>query len=101
MGYQVFRDNILVDTVNSLSYIVEGLAPGESYTFTIRAIDGAGNLSVISEAVSDATLSYTQLPFIEDFETVGPLTDDPAAWDLSEEGSFLVESAITWPGTAA
>ncbi|MFD0587370.1 lytic polysaccharide monooxygenase [Paenibacillus sp. GCM10027627] len=56
-GYQVFRGTTLVQTVSgsTLSYTVTGLTAGTAYTFTIKAIDAAGNVSAASNALTVTT----------------------------------------------
>jgi PQQ-dependent dehydrogenase (s-GDH family) len=49
-GYDVFQNGVKINTalVAGLSYRVTGLTPGNTHTFTIKAIDPAGNISVAS-----------------------------------------------------
>src|SRR5262249_9568151 len=51
-GYQVYRDGVLVGTAPSLNYLDSGLAPGSSHSYTVRAVDAAGNTSQASSGVS-------------------------------------------------
>ncbi len=44
-GYDVFRNGSLLITVPGLTHTVGGLTAGTQYTFTVRARDGAGNVS--------------------------------------------------------
>ncbi|HET6914985.1 MAG TPA: fibronectin type III domain-containing protein [Acidimicrobiales bacterium] len=55
--YEIFNGATLVYTVTdgSLSYTVTGLALSTAYTFTVKAVDGAGNVSVASNAVAVTT----------------------------------------------
>lgn len=52
MTYQVFKGGVLNHTVTdgSLSYTVTGLTTGTAYTFTVKAVDGAGNVSAASNS---------------------------------------------------
>lgn len=56
-GYRVYNGSTLVTTVSgtTLSYNVTGLTANTSYTFTVRAIDAAGNVSADSNAISATT----------------------------------------------
>jgi len=58
-GYQIFRGSTLVATVSgsTLEYTVTGLSANTAYTFTVKAIDAAGNVSAASNAVSVTTPS--------------------------------------------
>lgn len=56
-GYKVYRGATLVTTVSSstTSYTVTGLSANTSYSFTVRAVDAAGNESAASNSVSATT----------------------------------------------
>lgn len=58
-GYQIFRGSTLVATVSgsTLEYLVTGLSADTAYTFTVKAIDAAGNVSAASNAISVTTPS--------------------------------------------
>ncbi|WP_438446362.1 sugar-binding protein [Gorillibacterium sp. sgz5001074] len=50
-GYEIYKGGTLAGTTVSptnTTYTVKGLTPGTSYTFTVRAKDGAGNVSADS-----------------------------------------------------
>jgi beta-glucanase (GH16 family) len=51
-GYQVFRDNSVIATVQGTSFTQAGLIPGTSYSYQVSAFDAAGNHSSRSPAVS-------------------------------------------------
>jgi chitodextrinase len=54
-GYQVRVAGSVVATTTGLSYTVGGLNPSTAYSFTVTAIDAAGNTSNPSNAVSVTT----------------------------------------------
>lgn len=56
-GYHVYRDDQLIQTLSGteLSYIDTGLMEATTYTYKIRAVDQAGNLSEASSAVKART----------------------------------------------
>ncbi|WP_438351083.1 lytic polysaccharide monooxygenase [Paenibacillus sp. FA6] len=56
-GYQVFNGSSLVTTISSttLNYTVSGLTANTAYTFSIKAIDAASNVSNGSNIVSVTT----------------------------------------------
>ncbi|MGH8775185.1 MAG: glycosyl hydrolase family 18 protein [Jiangellaceae bacterium] len=55
-GYDVFRNGSLLITVTGTTHTVGGLTPNTTYTFRVRARDAAGNLSGLSNTVSETTL---------------------------------------------
>lgn len=66
-GYRVYNGSNLVGTVSgsTLSHTVTGLNANTSYTFTVRAVDGAGNSSSPSNSVTVTTspaVNDTQAP---------------------------------------
>lgn len=54
-GYNVYQDGTLAAISPTTSYTVTGLKANTVYSFTVRAIDAAGNLSGASNAVSVRT----------------------------------------------
>ena len=56
-GYQVFRGSTLVGSPTSTSFTDTGLNASTAYTYTVKAVDAAGNVSAASAAVSATTAS--------------------------------------------
>jgi len=54
--YRIYRDGVRVGTTGNTHYRSAGLEPGTTYTFTVTAMDPAGNESPHSNQVSAATL---------------------------------------------
>ncbi|GIO86201.1 hypothetical protein J25TS5_31330 [Paenibacillus faecis] len=54
-GYNVYQDGVLVDISPTTTYKVTGLKANTIYTFTVKAVDAAGNLSEASDPVSVKT----------------------------------------------
>lgn len=55
-GYEVYRDGVLVDgNVSALSYTFNNLTPATAYSFTVLAVDQAGNKSAQATPVSITT----------------------------------------------
>jgi chitodextrinase len=58
-GYKVFQGNTLLATIAGTSYQNLALTPSTSYTYTVSAIDGAGNVSVLSSSATATTQSLS------------------------------------------
>jgi|GEM_PF-4625128 len=56
-GYEIFRDNVKLATVTTISYGDTGLLPATTYNYYIRAIDGAGNFSPPTNTISATSQS--------------------------------------------
>ena len=54
-GYQVFRNGEMIDTVPGTHFINKQLQPSTEYTYTVKAIDAAGNVSNESTALTVKT----------------------------------------------
>ncbi|WP_049560908.1 fibronectin type III domain-containing protein [Nonomuraea sp. SBT364] len=58
-GYRVLRDGAPVGTTGALTYTDTGLTPATSYTYTVKALDAAGNSSAASSPLTVTTKSAT------------------------------------------
>ncbi|UHA76249.1 lytic polysaccharide monooxygenase [Paenibacillus sp. 481] len=56
-GYEIYRDGRVVGTTNQTSYSDTMLTPNTAYTYTVRAIDGAGNKSSSSAPITVKTIA--------------------------------------------
>lgn len=54
-GYKVYQDGVETATVTNTTYAVNGLTASTSYNFTVKAYDGAGNLSPASNTLTAST----------------------------------------------
>jgi chitodextrinase len=54
-GYQVFRGSTLVSSPTGTSFTDTGRSPGQTYQYTVRAVDAAGNVSGPSAVVPATT----------------------------------------------
>ena len=54
-GYRVYNGGSQVATTSGTSATVTGLSPATGYTFTVKAVDAAGNVSTASNAVTMTT----------------------------------------------
>lgn len=63
-GYQVVRNgSVLPGTVTALTYTDMGLSASTQYTYTVRAVDAAGNTSVDSSPVVVTTAAASSVLF--------------------------------------
>lgn len=58
-GYRVFRAGVQVGTPTTNSYSDTGLSASTNYSYTVKAIDAAGNLSAASAAANATTQAAT------------------------------------------
>lgn len=56
VGYGVRRNNIHIATTTTTSFQDGGVSPGTSYTYNIRSVDAAGNISFPSSSSTATTL---------------------------------------------
>lgn len=56
-SYQVFRNGTLIGTSSTTSFSDTGLTANTAYTYTVKALDAAGNVSAESAPTSATTLS--------------------------------------------
>jgi chitodextrinase len=61
-GYEVLRDGAQIATTTGNSYSDTGLAPDTTHTYTVRAVDAAGNISDPSNALVVTTPSPDTAP---------------------------------------
>jgi chitodextrinase len=85
-GYDVYRGATLVTTVSGTTYTATGLTASTAYTFSVRAKDAAGNVSVASNTVSVTTLA----PVVD--------TTAPTAPTLSASGTTSTSTNLSWSG---
>lgn len=58
-GYQIFRNGEMIDTVLGTRFIDKKLQPSTEYSYTVKAIDAAGNVSKESAALTVKTTVET------------------------------------------
>src|SRR5262245_3415238 len=54
-GYRIMEGATQAGTSTATSFIVTGLAPSSTHTYTVRAVDAAGNVSAASNSVAVTT----------------------------------------------
>ena len=59
-GYEVYRDGALIDTVTKSYYLDSGLPSGTSHLYQVRALDAAGNKSLLSSSVTGKIASRSR-----------------------------------------
>ncbi|RKS71325.1 concanavalin A-like lectin/glucanase superfamily protein [Motilibacter peucedani] len=62
-GYEVLRDSTVLATVTGTSWSDTGVTPSTAYTYTVRALDAAGNRSTASGSVTVTTPAATTTLF--------------------------------------
>jgi chitodextrinase len=72
-GYQVSQGSTVVATVTGTSDAVSGLTPSTAYSFTVKALDAAGNISAASNTATVTTdaASATNLALGKTMSTSG------------------------------
>ncbi len=85
-GYKVYRQGSLVGTSASLSYNDKSLAAGTTYSYTVSAVDAAGNES----AQSSAMIATTEAP-----DTTPPTVPT----GLSVGGATTSQLTLNWAGS--
>lgn len=85
-GYDVYRGTTLLGSTSATTYAVTGLTASTAYTFTVKAKDAAGNISVASNTVNVTTLA--------------PSTDTtaPTAPTLTASGTTQTTTNLSWTG---
>ncbi len=86
-GYDVYQGTTLIgSTTTATTFAVTGLTASTTYSFTVKAKDAAGNVSVASNAVSVTTLAPV------------PDTTAPTAPTLSASGTTTTTTNLSWTG---
>jgi chitodextrinase len=84
-GYRIIRNGALIDTVGGVtSYQDTGLNPGTTYSYRVRALDAAGNVSSQSSLASATTQAVP--------DTIAPST--PAG--LTANGVSASQINLSW-----
>jgi chitodextrinase len=73
-GYRVYRNGVLLTTLGSVTTVLDtGLTPNTTYTYTVDAIDAAGNASSKSTSAAATTLAANTVTLAWDAVNVGTL----------------------------
>jgi len=71
-GYNIYNNGIFIGTTTELAFTVTELNGGTEYSFTVKAIDGAGNISASSEKCLASTLPVNVLITQNKIKTIYP-----------------------------
>lgn len=86
MGYRVYRDETLVDTVTTLTFTDAGLASGALHDYDVIAFDAAGNQSAPASITVTTLIPDTESPSAPLALTASPaLSGMVLAWDASTD----------------
>ncbi|MFC6875655.1 reprolysin-like metallopeptidase [Flavobacterium myungsuense] len=85
-GYDVFQGSTLLGSTSSTTFSVIGLTASTTYSFSVKAKDAAGNISLSSNLVSVTTLA----PVLD--------TTLPTAPTLTATGTTQTTTNLSWSG---
>jgi chitodextrinase len=93
-GYALYRNGTKIATVAGTSYTNTGLTSNTAYTYTVRAEDGAGNVSADSNTLS---VSTTDISFgISSYSVTGKTSSSATvAVSLTKPGTVTVKYGTT------
>jgi chitodextrinase len=91
-GYRVLRDGVQVGQTSALNYTDTGLTPGATYSYTIRAVDAAGNVGPASSPVSVTTLTEVAPMFTDAFSGADGAPWAPAWTTTAGSGTVDIQS---------
>lgn len=99
-SYRVYRNGTQVATPTTNSHVDSGLANNTSYSYTVAAVDAAGNVSAQTAATAVKTLADTQAPSTPNgFKgTVTGLTV-ALSWNASTDNVGVVSYSVRQDGT--
>jgi len=117
--YAIYRDGQLIATTSNTYYVDKNLQPATNYTYTVFAIDAAGNVSASSSSLEVSTLSsnssaeewsenkiytagmivqYKGLEYKAKYWTKGNQPDSSDAWELVSDAVVEWNVQKAYPG---
>ncbi len=105
--YSVIRDSLAVDTTHGTTYLDGSLTPGTTYSYVIRAVDLAGNVSAASNTAVATTAPGSELTFAATADATirsgAPTTNYGTSSSISVDSSpsehGLMKFSVTGIGT--
>ncbi len=97
-GYRVFRGTTQIGTPTATTFAVTGLTASTPYSFTVRAVDAAGNVSAASTVLSVTTASAIPTPVIASFtatpDGIFPGQSVTLSWSVTGATSLSINQGI-------
>jgi cellulose 1,4-beta-cellobiosidase len=86
-GYRIFRNGLQIGTSAATNFTDTGLVPNTAYSYSVAAVDAAGNVSAQSAAISARTLADTIAPSIPGLpaSTTQTMTTISLSWTASTD----------------
>ena len=92
LAYGVYRDGSLLATSSATTYTATGLNPGQTYAFSVAALDVAGNWSPRTASVNET------LPFSEIWMELSPTSFDFGSMDPGTSSAISSGTVVTVGG---
>ncbi|AUP78203.1 fibronectin type III domain-containing protein [Flavivirga eckloniae] len=92
-GYQIFSGATLVASSTGTTFTVINLTPNTGYTFSVRAVDAAGNVSLASNSANVTTLVDVTPPATSDLIISGVI-DGPLSGGVPKAIEFFAVNDI-------
>lgn len=92
-GYRVYRNGLQVGTTTVSSFSNTGLTAGTVYSYSVSAVDAAGNVSAQSAGVSVATPAASQSATV----AISPAADTYLNLDAGVNSAASTLNTYTWP----
>jgi chitodextrinase len=100
-GYRIYRGGTQIGTSTATTYSDANLTPGTQYSYTVAAVDAAGNVSATSTAITPSTIPDTAAPTVPGKPTSPSqtMTSVNLAWTASTDNVAVAGYRIYRNGT--